>query len=274
MSETASPRWLGLGVFLILVSWPLTWLLPGMRSHVLFFPLWLGYILTIDALVYRRRGSSLLSRSPRAFASLFAASIPIWWFFELLNRRVGNWEYVGSETLSGVEYFFWASLSFSTVVPAVFETAELFSSIWPPGRFSREGLEIRSRTRGWLLAIGVAMAAALLYWPALCYPLLWIFPLLLFEPIAHALGRPSLLGHLERGGLGPLISVAMGALVCGLFWELWNFYSYPKWIYHVPVLGFAHVFEMPLLGYLGYLPFGASLYAMAHLLLARESVRL
>ena len=57
------------------------------------------------------------------------------------------------------------------------------------------------------------------------------------------------------------------ALACGFFWELWNFYSYPKWTYHIPVVGHPRLFEMPLLGNLGYLPFGLELYPMIHLLL-------
>lgn len=44
-------------------------MLPGLRTTtVLFFPLWLGYILTVDALVLRQRGTSLLTRSPKSFA--------------------------------------------------------------------------------------------------------------------------------------------------------------------------------------------------------------
>ena len=54
--------WVGLA--LISVAWPLNWALPGMRTHLLFFPLWLGYALAVDALVLRRRGTSLLTRSP------------------------------------------------------------------------------------------------------------------------------------------------------------------------------------------------------------------
>ncbi len=49
-------------------------------------------------------------------------------------------------------------------------------------------------------------------------------------------------------------------------WELWNFYSYPKWIYHIPYVGVLHVFEMPLAGYGGYLFFGPELYALYNLL--------
>jgi len=37
---------------------------------------------------------------------------------------------------------------------------------------------------------------------------------------------------------------------------MWNFYSLPKWKYDVPFVNRFHIFEMPLLGYAGYLPFG------------------
>jgi hypothetical protein len=46
---------------------------------------------------------------------------------------------------------------------------------------------------------------------------------------------------------------------------MWNYYSYPKWVYNVPFLGFARVFEMPILGYGGYLPFSLELFALYHL---------
>jgi hypothetical protein len=45
---------------------------------------------------------------------------------------------------------------------------------------------------------------------------------------------------------------------------MWNFYSYPKWIYHIPYVDFWHIFEMPILGYGGYLPFALELYALYH----------
>ena len=51
-----------LGLVLVVISWPLNWLLPGVRTAYLFFPLWLGYILVVDALVQRRAGNSIWSR--------------------------------------------------------------------------------------------------------------------------------------------------------------------------------------------------------------------
>jgi hypothetical protein len=53
----------------------------------------------------------------------------------------------------------------------------------------------------------------------------------------------------------------------GFFWEMWNFLSYPKWIYSVGWGDALHVFEMPLLGYGGYLPFSLELFAAYHLVL-------
>ena len=51
-------------------------------------------------------------------------------------------------------------------------------------------------------------------------------------------------------------SWALAALICGFFWEMWNFCSAAKWIYTVPFVQRWTVFEMPILGYAGYLPFG------------------
>lgn len=264
------PGWGWLGLALVAVSWSLSWGLSGMRTHILFFPLWLGYTLTVDALVHRRRGSSILSRSPAGFAALFAASVPMWWFFELLNRRLGNWIYLGGDGLSDLEYALLASLSFSTVIPAVFETAELVRSFGWTERFAAGPRVVA--TGGRLLIfflLGAAMLASLLAWPRLFFPFTWLALLFLLEPVCRRLGRRSLLTHLERGDWRPAVSLAVGALICGFFWELWNVYSWPKWIYDVPAVGFLHLFEMPALGYFGYLPFGLELYPVAHLLLPR-----
>jgi hypothetical protein len=258
------------GLFLICVAWPLNWALPGMRTHLLFFPLWLGYALAVDALVLRWRGTSLLTRSPRDFALLFAYSAPAWWLFEALNWRTQNWEYLGAERFGGLTYFLLTTLSFSTVMPAVFETAELVRSAGWMRRLSN-GPRLKP-TRPLLLAmlgVGFAMAALSMSLPGYFYPFLWGSAFFLAEPVNAWLGRPSLLGYLGRGDWRPVVALALGALVCGFFWELWNFYSYPKWTYHTPGVEFLHVFEMPLLGFLGYPPFGLELYALAHLIAPR-----
>ena len=89
---------------------------------------------------------------------------------------------------------------------------------------------------------------------------------LILEPLNRWLGREQLLEHVERGDWRPIISLGAGALVCGFFWEMWNYYSWPKWIYHTPGAQFLHVFEMPLLGYGGYVPFALELFVLRNLL--------
>ena len=254
------------GVVLVLSLWALNWSLPGLRTHLLFFPLWLGYCLTVDGLALASTGSSLLTRSRAGYVSLFLVSAPAWWLFEAINLRTHNWIYLGREQFSQLEYFLLASLSFSTVIPAVFGTAE-----WVRGwsRIERLGpgpkLPARDRRRMSMFVSGCLGLALLLLWPRYFFPLVWVSVWLILEPINAWRGLRTLLGPLERGDWRPLVSMALGGLMCGFFWELWNFYAYPKWIYQVPFVDFLRVFEMPLLGYFGYIPFAFELYVLYHL---------
>jgi hypothetical protein len=262
-----------LGLTLILVFWPLNWGLPDelRPTAFLFFPLWLGYALLVDSLVFVRTGRSILTRSSRGFVWLFVGSAPAWWLFELINRRTQNWEYPGAETFSGLEYFILCTVAFSTVMPAVFGTAELVRSGSWMNRFA-SGPKIQP-TRNLVLGLflaGGGMLAALLLWPRTCYPLVWGSVFLILEPINIALGRPHLFQWLARGDWRPVVALSLGALVCGFFWEMWNYYSYPKWMYHTPGVEFLYVFEMPLLGYLGYVPFAWELFSLHNLTLPRN----
>ncbi len=266
-----SPQGL-IGLVLIAVFWPLNWLLPDFRTAYLFFPLWLGYILTMDGLVLSRKGNSLLTRAPGDFLLLFAISAPAWWIFELINRRTRNWEYLGGEHFSGLEYFALSTISFSTVMPAVFETAEWLATFratqafangpkWRPTPGLLRGLFVA----GWLF-LGCTLA-----WPRWFYPWVWGALVLILEPINIWLGRPNFFRYFARGDWRSFVLLALGSLCCGFFWELWNFYSYPKWIYHTPGAEFWHVFEMPLLGYLGYVPFAWELFELRNLLWPGEA---
>lgn len=90
----AFPWWGWAGMILCATGWVCAWghyaWLGPVRDHT-FTPIWLGYIFTMDGLVYRRTGQSLLTRTPGTFAALFPASAVTWWYFEYLNRFVQNW---------------------------------------------------------------------------------------------------------------------------------------------------------------------------------------
>jgi hypothetical protein len=48
------------------------------------------------------------------------------------------------------------------------------------------------------------------------------------EPLNVWLGNRSLFDATGCGDRRPVVSLALGALVCGFVWELWNCYAYPK----------------------------------------------
>ncbi len=262
-----------IGLALVLIAWPLNWTLPGIRTTFLFFPLWLGFVLTVDALVLARRGSSLLSRSRRDFIGLFLLSAPSWWLFEVINWRTQNWEYLGRNLFTDVQYFFLASIAFSTVMPAVFECAELVRSFRFVERFAEKARiqPTRGVCAGCLLA-GVMMLTLTLLWPRYFYPFVWGALVLILEPLNVWLGRQSLFDYLAAGDWRPIVSLGLGALLCGVFWEMWNFYSFPKWIYHTPGAEFLYVFEMPLLGFIGYLPFALELFGLKSLFTPKREI--
>jgi hypothetical protein len=251
-----------LGVILVAVCWPLNWTLPGFRTSYLFFPLWFGYILVVDALVQTRTGSSIWMRSRRDFVLLFLISAPVWWLFELINLRTENWEYLGPELFDPLQLLL-STISFTVVAPAVFETAELIGNFRWMDRFaSGPRLPSTRAVFAGLFVVGLAMLSAMLTWPKIFYPFAWIALVFILEPINQWTARSYFLKELSGGDWRTVISLSLGALVCGLFWEMWNYYSFPKWIYHIPGLGFFHIFEMPLLGYGGYIPFALELYAL------------
>lgn len=262
------PWWGFLGLALNMAAWICAWGRFEMLSPIndyTFFPLWLGYILAIDGLVFSRSGTSLLAKRPALFSVLFPASAAGWWYFEYINRFVQNWWYDGADHFSEAEYAFLATVSFSTVFPALFETRDLLLTTrwfraaygrgpaWPePGR---TGLII-------LLAAGVAGLVLTGLHPVPFFYLTWFAPLVILGSTLALAGIETPMSSMRRGDYGPLFTLAVAALVCGFFWEMWNILSMPKWHYSVPYVMKWKLFEMPAPGYGGYLPFGPICWCM------------
>ena len=75
-----------IGCILTITSWVVAWGRFGVLTEFSFFPLWLGYILTMNGLAEVFTGSSLLTRMRWSFGWLFVISVPFWWFFEGMNE--------------------------------------------------------------------------------------------------------------------------------------------------------------------------------------------
>jgi len=266
------PWWGWLGVAAGTVIWAVAWtrlpLFAFFQPHT-FTPLWLSYIVGVNALTYRKRGRCLMCDRTGFFVLLFPASAGFWWFFEYLNRFVQNWYYSGSLYGPWI-YFFLATLSFSTVLPAVASTREwvltsdrlnrAFAGAWPLMISRPRGAAwmILLVSGGGLAGIGIA--------PDLLFPLLWVSPLFIIVSLQVLLHEPHIFGSLPTGDWRPVVSAAISALICGFFWEMWNFYSLSRWEYAVPLVHRFRIFEMPVLGFAGYLPFGLACAAVTEIL--------
>ena len=257
------PWWGWAGAGFGIAAWILAWnrfpWFAGWQAFT-FSPLWIAYIVVVNALCYCRSGHCMLVDRPRHLAGLFIASAGFWWFFEYLNRFVQNWYYEGIGTLSPLQYFFFATLPFATVLPAVMGTCDVLATYpkltiglasFPPIAVKHPRL-----AAGTTLVLAGAGLACVGVWPDYLFPLLWLAPLLIITGLQTLSGQVTIFADAGRGDWRRLFQLAMAALICGVFWEMWNYYSQAKWIYTVPFVGRFKIFEMPVLGYMGYLPFG------------------
>ena len=254
-----------LGLILICVAWPFSWAESGTGLQYTFFPLWLGFILAVDGLVLRRTGTSLIVRSPKIMAMMFILAVPYWWMFEAINQVIQNWVYIGSNPETNLFSLIQTSLAFSVVIPAVFEVSELVGSFNFINRFARMPALVLNRQQVAIIGIlGVLSLAALLTWPKYLFPITWLSLFFIFDPINYLTGRPSITANVRHGDWRLVVAFALGALICGFFWEMWNYQATISWQYNIGFFDFARIFHMPLLGYGGYLPFGLETYAMFH----------
>lgn len=258
----AFPWWGWFGAITGIVTWILAWTrfpwFAKFQPHT-FTPLWFSYILIINAFCQRRSGRCMMRNHTRFFLFLFPVSAVFWWFFEYLNRFVQNWNYTGVH-FNSWEYFWYATLSFSTVLPAVLGTRDLLNTFsWiRPGFDSFKPFKC-SHPAIWALFSLAVSGIGLTYigvWPNYLFSLLWISPLIIIVSLETLMGEKHILLEMAAGHWSPVVSSVLAALFCGFFWEMWNTYSLARWEYSIPFVHRFKIFEMPILGYAGYLPFG------------------
>ena len=279
----ALPWWGWLGAVMTVCTWVLAWnrfpWFAGFQTHT-FTPLWLGYILLVNGWTFRRTGYCLLLDRPRLFLGLFPASAAFWWGFEYLNRFVQNWHYVGPQTFTPWEYFLHATVPFSTVLPAVLSSMELLASApgvtagmdrLPPLRWPKP------QWAGWVMMMFASIGlAGIGFWPQALFPSVWVAPLLLITALQIIGEKETIFSRIAAGDATTVWLAAVAALVCGFWWEMWNSKSLAHWEYAIPSVHRFQLFEMPLLGYAGYLPFGLECLAVTQWLFpshCREMMR-
>ena len=256
--------WLGLLIILLSQACMLARVEPFYHWHT---PIaWTGYILLTDAIVRKRRGNSWLRNNPAELLFVACASVPLWVIFELYNKySIHNWYYLGLPEVLLLRYagYLW---SFATITPAIFETADLVSSL-RDRRAPASGDLPRPRRLGPAAWIAVAAGAAMVLVPVVVHSTylaapVWLGFICLIDPLNARAGRESILGDWQDGHAARLVNLLIAGLICGLLWEFWNFWGGAKWIYNVPILPDVRIFEMPVLGFGGFPPFAVECFVM------------
>ena len=263
------PWWGWLGAAVMAAGWILSWnyrfawfppLPERLQVQLSYAPIWAGFIVLVNALCVKRSGHSPMTDHPWAYAATFPASSLFWWFFEYLNRYVWNWYYVGIAGLSAAEYTVYATVCFASVLPGVCAVAALLHTFPAFDDRAYAGMaRVDLRRPGACAFLGAVAAtglAGVVLFPDFAYPLLWISPLAVFLLVQTLLGEPGAFGSVARGNWSLVFRFAVAALICGLCWETWNYYALAKWVYAVPWVHRFQIWEMPLIGFGGYLPFG------------------
>jgi len=195
------------------------------------FPLWLGYILTVDALVSREPAV----RSGRGHAGILFCCLcfsAIWWLFESINENapaIGNTR--AANTFNRLQILFLVHNFIFHRHAAVFETAELVRSFAWSHNQSRRPPPVHGRVNVSLLLTGgsspparadLACRKRFIRWSGCRGSDL--------EPFNFWLRRDHCPARLDRGDWRPIISLSMGALICGFFWECGITILWPKWV--------------------------------------------
>jgi len=250
-----------IGIAMLLISEAL--MLRGVEPFASYFYsfAWWSYILLVDAIVYCRKGNSLIMNRRQEFWVMVPWSVVIWLVFDAFNFRLQNWYYSNMEPFLPARwtgYF----IAYATVLPALFETMELLESFKLFSGIKGPRHHFSHSARLAMIISGAAMLIATLIFPQYCFSLVWLGFVFLLDPIVDSFGGRSLLKKIEKEGPAKIYRLMIAGVICGFLWEFWNFWARIKWNYTVPVFDEIKIFEMHVMGFLGFVPFTVECYVM------------
>ena len=236
-------------------------------------PLFWGFTLMLDGWVYKRNGGkSLVSVIPQELIGIGMASMSGWMIFEFLNFFVDdNWYYPWGNILDREEFLLYAFFVSSGLLPLSFEWYLVFKSFPKFNvRFS-DGIKIVLSTpvKYILLIVSLGFMFASGLYPDKLFFTLWVGPPVILAVVLDRIGIWTPFHPIGKGNWGPALLSCLTYFVTGLCLEGQNYLSASHagqtatftmdpayWQYSLPYVNVLHLFEMPLLGFWGYLPFG------------------
>lgn len=274
--KVSLPVWFWFGLICWIIS--LTFLALHLKQPAWFIhwsdvPLFWGAVLVLDGIVFKRTGGkSLVAIIPQELVGIGIASMTGWMIFEFMNFFVDdNWYYPWGNILDREEFLLYAFIVSSGLLPLAFEWYLLFLTFPKLATRFKHGIKLtlREPTKDIILILSlIAMFAAGLF-PNYLFFILWVSPPVILGIVLNKIGIWTPFDPIVKGNWAPVLLSALTYLVAGFMLEGQNYLSAihdgqtalftndpAYWQYSIPFVNVAHIFEMPLLGYFGYLPFG------------------
>jgi len=254
------------GLLVFVMAAILLWLkTPFMKIWFYCFAWW-SFILVMDSLNFRIRKTSPLSQSMKTFLYSTFISVFVWLVFELFNLRLANWHY-HDLPLSAAERWLGYFIAYATVIPALSEISCFLEGFLAKKRPSFFRLEASPPFLKFCVFLGSLFLILTVAWPKLFFPLVWLCFIFLLEPLNYWLKNDTLLADLAKNDWTRMWSWMLAGLAAGFLWEFWNFFADSRWEYSLPYLDIWRVFQMPVFGYGGFIPFALEVFAFYQLFL-------
>jgi hypothetical protein len=246
---------------------------PSWFIHWSDVPLFWGAVLMLDGWVYKRAGGkSLVSVIPQELIGIGVASMTGWMIFEFMNFFVNdNWYYPWGNILDREEFLLYAFVVSSGLLPLAFEWYLLFLTFPKFANRFKNGVKISMNNTALNVVLCLSLASMLVasFFPDVLFFVLWVSPPVILAIVLHKIGVWTPFNSIAQGNWSPVLLSALTYFVTGFCLEGQNYLSAMHngqtalftndpayWQYSLPYVNVAHVFEMPILGYFGYLPFG------------------
>ena len=270
------PIWFWIG----LITWAITLILlmaridhPRWFLNWSFVPLCWGFIFALDGVVYSLNNSkSMFSQHPTELFGMGMVSVTGWLIFEYLNLFIKhNWHFPTADLVKHDSFLLYAVLGSSAFLPMSFEWYQLLKKL-PILRLKyKNGPKLLWPK--WLKILLFVLALGGLFttpfFPDTLFWLIWLAPVVILTIALDLIRiRTPFTDIADTGNWSALMLFSLTFLIQGVLLECWNYlsghhlpgggletYNAAYWAYSIPYLSNFYVFEMPILGYSGYLLF-------------------
>lgn len=274
LAKVKFPLWFWIGLSVAIIDAVFLWghfSNPKFIIEAGFIPIIWGFVFTVDGIIYKRSGGhSIFKDRPINMLWIGICSAFGWGYFEYLSLFVGvNWFYPEAHLLSTFEFYIYAFIGGAALVPFVFEIFMLLNTFGKLNRRYSQGPKVSLSRPIQILILVIALASLFFisFYPFILYPMLWIGPVIILSIGLDLAGIWTPFKPIVKDGNWTLLAlIGLADLIQGLICEGTNFLSASHgpfhtfvpgyWKYSIPYVDKFHIFEMPIEGLYGYLPYG------------------